>query len=86
MLMVILFTHIVIATAGILAALIALIKTSPRAISASYALTAGTIASGTVLVVLGSAHILKTCVTGLVYTAIVLGLTSIAKQRLENTQ
>lgn len=73
--------HIVIAVSGLVIAAASLLTLSQKMINASYALTVGTIATGTVLV-FANGNVLKNCLTGLCYLAAVLVMTAIAKRRL----
>lgn len=76
-----LVTHIVIAVSGLVFAALSLFTLSQKMISLSYVLTAGTIATGTVLV-FTAGNVLKSCLSGLFYLSTVLMLTSVAKHRL----
>ena len=77
-----LFTHILIALGGLAVAVIGLIKLSDTIIKLSYALTAATIATGTVLVILEPSSLIKSCLMGLLYLAAILVMTAVAKHRL----
>lgn len=76
-----LVAHILVALGGIVVAVVSLISLSPRAIHASYALTAATIVTGTGLVILKPESIIKSCLTGLLYLVVILTLTSLAHYR-----
>jgi len=62
--------HVIIALSGIVSTGLAFARSSRAALRASYALVAGTFASGFYLVVAQHAALLPTCETGLVYLAI----------------
>lgn len=79
--LILLISHIIIAVGGLIAAAAALFTLSAKTIQLSYVLTAGTIATGTVLV-FSSGNMLKSCLTGLLYLTAVLVMTSAAKYRL----
>lgn len=79
--LILLLSHIIIAISGLVAAAAALFTLSEKTIRLSYLLTAGTIATGTILV-FSSGNILKSCLAGLFYLSAVLVMTSIAKYRL----
>ena len=80
----ILVLHIFIALSGLVAASINLVKPSSTAYKATVGLTAGTIGSGVILTIMNPAHLVQTCVSGLVYTLIVIGLTALARKRATN--
>lgn len=79
--LILLISHIIIAIGGLAAAAVALVTLSTKAMRFSYVLTAGTIATGTVLV-FSSGNILKSCLSGLLYLVAILTMTSVAKYRL----
>ncbi len=79
---ILLISHIVIACSGIALATISLLYRSDRAIQWSYALTAATLVSGTGLVILKPESIIKSCLSGLLYVVVVLGITRLAQLRL----
>ncbi len=67
-----LITHIIIALASLVSTGISFVLPSEHKLQISYALIAGTLTSGTVLVVSSHAAVAPSCLTGLVYTAVVL--------------
>jgi len=79
--LILLLTHIVIALGGLVIAAASLFTLSHKMITWSYALTAGTIATGTVLVFM-TGNQLKSCLSGLLYLSAVLAMTAVAKYRL----
>jgi hypothetical protein len=79
--LILLITHIVIALGGLIIAAASLFTLSQRMIMASYALTVGTLATGTVLVFM-TGNLLKSCLSGLLYLSAVLVITAITKYRL----
>lgn len=79
--LILLITHIIIAMSGIVVAAASVFTLSPTQIKASYVLTAGTIATGTWLV-LTSGNMLKGCLSGLLYITVAIGLTQFAKHKL----
>jgi len=76
-----LIAHIIIALSSLVAAGFALLKPSTRRLRTSYILVGLTVATGTVLTVQLPAHLLHTCVTGLVYLGVVF--TAIIAARLK---
>lgn len=80
--LILLITHILIAFSGIATAAAALAKLSEQLIKISYGLTAGTLITGTALVVVSGDNILKSCLSGLGYLAVMLVLTAATKYRL----
>ena len=83
--LILLVTHIVIAISGLVAAALSLATLSEKMITLSYALTAATIATGTVLV-FTAGNVLKSCLSGLLYLSAVLVMTAIAKHRLATSK
>ncbi len=79
--LILLITHVIIALGGLAIAAASLFTLSKKMITSSYALTGGTIATGTILVFM-TGNVLKSCLSGLMYLSAVLVLTSIAKYRL----
>jgi hypothetical protein len=79
--LILLITHIIIAISGLVLAAVSLYTLSERMIKGSYVLTAGTLATGTVLV-MTAGNVLKSCLSGLLYLSAVLVMTAIAKHRL----
>lgn len=79
--LILLITHIIIALGGLAVAAASLFTLSQKMITSSYALTVGTIATGTVLVFM-TGNVLKSCLTGLLYLSAVLVMTAIARYRL----
>ena len=77
----ILATHILIAISGILIATISYFRPSKALFNTSVALVAGTVATGTYLTIQNPSHLVQSCLTGLVYVAIVMGITALARQK-----
>lgn len=77
--LILLVVHIAIALGGLIIAAASLFTLSQKMISTSYALTAGTIATGTVLVFM-TGNVLKSCLSGLLYLSAVLVMTAIARR------
>ena len=77
-----LFIHLVIALAGMTCTTYLYFKPSATTLRTSYALLAGTLLSGTYLVVSTGGHLIEACMAGLLYTgAIALGIVS-ARRKL----
>lgn len=74
--------HIIIALASLSLATILMIKPSRKGLVANNGLIALTLLSGTALLFDG-AHLLSLCVSGLTYTAIAVGMTVVARRRLQ---
>lgn len=79
--LILLITHIAIAVGGLVIAALSLFTLSQKMITTSHVLTAGTIATGTVLVFM-TGNLLKSCLSGLLYLSAVLVMTAIARHRL----
>ncbi len=67
----VLFAHVFTALFSIVYASYLLFTPSKRKFYVSYASVAATVASGTYLVIKNQGHILKSCITGLIYLGIV---------------
>ena len=80
--MLILITHVVLALSSIILSGLSYIKPSQARLNLSYGLVAGTLASGTYLVISTSSGLLPSCVTGLAYLAIVSLAIFAAKYKL----
>lgn len=85
MLMVVLI-HVIIALASITLASYLFFKPSARLMKYSYGLIAGTVASGSYLIVMSPSHIIEVCTVGLVYTAIVTAATLATRVKLIRQQ
>lgn len=78
--------HITIALASIVVATAAFIAPSTSKLRVSYALTALTLLSGTYLAFSAPAHIVQTCISGILYTSIVTALVVFAHRKLVATK
>lgn len=74
--------HIAIALLSLAVSVAGVAVPSRRLLQVSYGLIAGTIVSGTALVLVDSANLLHVCASGLVYVAAATVLTHIATQRV----
>ncbi len=79
---VLLLTHIAIALGSMVAAGLAIVWPGHTKLVVTYGLIAGTLISGTALVVVSSSNLMQSCVTGLVYLTAVGGATLIGNRRL----
>ena len=79
---IVLITHIAIALGGLAFTLFTLVVPSRLKIKGSYMMALLTLVSGTVLVVVSKAGILKTCLTGLAYLSLMLVGIYAAERRL----
>jgi hypothetical protein len=77
-----LVAHIVVAVAGLITASAAFVRPSQSKIQASYGLLAGTLLSGSSLIIVANASILRTCMSGLLYTAVMYFGIAAAKAKL----
>ncbi len=78
----VLLTHVIIALASMVYTTYLVAKPSKPGIKASYALIGLTLATGTYLVVSTGSPILQSCLTGLVYLAMVASGLLTARRRL----
>lgn len=76
--------HVLIALSSIALSSFLFFKPSKKAMKASYGLIAGTVLSGSYLIITRPAHILETCTVGLVYLAIVVGATIATQVKLRH--
>jgi hypothetical protein len=74
--------HIIVAIAGLVVAALAALVPSRGRERLSYILLGGTLGSGAALVWYAHAAVTTACVSGLVYTAIVLSLVAVSRFRL----
>lgn len=79
---ILLISHILIALAGILITTGLLFFPSRRKLNASYIFLAATLGSGTILVLTTPGHMLQSCISGILYTAFVVGGIAVAKRRM----
>jgi hypothetical protein len=76
-----LLSHIIIALSGLAVTTVAYFRPSKALLQTSYALAGLTLASGTYLTIISPAHIMQTCITGLVYFGFVTyGIVSVRKK------
>lgn len=74
--------HVIIALSSITLSSYLFFKPSKKAMKASYGLIAGTVASGSYLIVTSPAHMLETCTVGLIYLGIVVAATLATRAKL----
>lgn len=74
--------HIVIALLSVVVSGITYARPAKRLFNTSYALVAGTLATGTMLVLSAPAHLGTACVSGLVYLALVSALIGAARAKV----
>ncbi len=79
----ILITHISIALFSVMYTTYLLISPSKNKIAVSYGLVSATLISGTYLVVSTKASIISACISGLIYTTIVMVGILLARRKLE---
>lgn len=77
-----LVAHIVVAISGLVVASVAFARPSTAKIQASYGLLLGTLLSGSLLIIVADASILRTCMSGLIYTAVMYFGIASAKTKL----
>jgi hypothetical protein len=76
-----LLIHISVAILSIAQATFALVSPSRAKLGATYGLVAATLATGTYLVVQQHAPLMSSCMSGLTYLSVVLGLLGVAQYR-----
>ncbi len=77
-----LVVHVVVAVTGLIVASAAFAHPSLAKIKASYGLLVGTLLSGSLLIFAANASILRTCMSGLLYTAVMYIGIAAAKSKL----
>lgn len=78
----ILITHIIIALSSIGFATYLLVKPSVNKLPVSYTLIGATLVSGTYLTILHPASLVQSCISGLVYVALVSVATAYTRRKL----
>ncbi len=78
----ILITHIIIAIASLVLSSFTFFKPSQAKLNGSYIMLSMTMITGTVLVYLTPGHILESCLVGLAFVGITLGLVVSANRKL----
>lgn len=73
--------HIIIAVAGIIAAGATFRRPTTTLFRLSYALVGGTLASGTLLVLMSPSHLASACLSGLAYLAFVGATLAVARAK-----
>lgn len=78
--------HVIMALAALTVSVLANIKPSVNKLFGSYVLAVNTLLSGTLLIVVNHANVLRTCLTGIIFFAVVAALNEIARKRLTSNQ
>lgn len=78
--------HIVIALASVIYTAFVYFAPSKAKLRVSYSLVALTVATGTWLVVANPAHMVQSCITGLVYLGVVFFGIALARNKLADTK
>lgn len=78
----ILVPHIILAITGIVITTFLLLAPTKKRLNLSGLFLAGTLITGTILVISSPAHMLQSCIMGLAYTAFVVGGIAIARKKL----
>jgi hypothetical protein len=74
--------HIVLALASLAFATFTFFRPSETKLTVSYLSALGTLASGALLIIINNASILRTCLTGILFFAVVSVLNELARKRL----
>lgn len=78
----ILLLHIVIALSSLVVAAIAYVSPKRSLLHISYMLVAMTILTGTYIAISSPAHMVQACVSGLIYTAVVIGSIGAVRRKM----
>ncbi len=74
--------HIILALAAIALSVFANFKPSADKLKSSYILAVGTLATGVLLIFVNQANVLRTCLTGIAFFAVVSLLNELARHKL----
>jgi hypothetical protein len=74
--------HVVLALASLTLSSVNVFRPSIKLQKMSYGLAAGTLSSGVALIFINNASVLRTCVTGLIFFAVVTAMNEVARKRL----
>lgn len=74
--------HVVLACLALGVSLFNFAKPLQNRLKTSYSLAVGTLASGVLLIVINNASILRTCVSGIAFFAVVTVLNELTRQKL----
>ena len=80
--MIILTLHILLGLASIVLGILALIKVNSRILKVQIAAFAGTITTGVGLVIVNPSSLLHLCITGIVFSAITVGIALMTRRQL----
>lgn len=75
-------THVIFALGALAISVLANFRPAAGKLKASYILAGGTLTTGVLLVVIGHANLVRTCLTGIVFFGIVSILNETARKRL----
>ncbi len=78
----ILTTHIILAISALVLSTINFFAPANSRLKISYLMAAGTLSSGVLLIVFSNAGIIKTCLTGIAFFAVVSLLNELARNKL----
>lgn len=74
--------HVVLAIASLILSTMNLYNPSTKKGTVSYSLATGTLTTGAILIVVNNASILRTCLTGVIFFAVVVVMNQIASRKL----
>lgn len=78
----ILLLHIVVALSSLVVTALAYVSPKATLLHTSYALVTLTISSGTFIAIASPAHLMQACISGLIYTVVVMGGIVAVRRRL----
>ncbi len=78
--------HVILAVASLVLSTINVISPSRKLQTISYSLAGGTLASGVTLIFVNSASVLRTCITGLVFFAVITVMNELARKKLAKVE
>jgi len=77
-----LLTHVVVAIISIIFTTVVYVKPSENKLRVSFALAAFTLISGTYMILKSPAHLVQSCITGIIYIGVVTLFILLAKRKL----
>ncbi|MDQ2973250.1 MAG: hypothetical protein M3Q79_02095 [bacterium] len=78
--------HVILALSSLAVATYNLYRPASSRLKLSYALAAATLSSGVMLVFINNASVLRTCVTGLLFFALVTAMNTVSSRKLASVK
>lgn len=78
--------HVVLALGALSLSVIANFMPSSTKLKASYGLAIGTLTTGVLLIIINNASVLRTCLTGITFFAVITVLNELTRKKLTTTE